>query len=173
MLRKPSLVHSKMLNICFQLFSVRWIQFVSFFLKTCTTFCCLYIDLQNMLPNFLLTFHFQNDILIQLFTSVALYVALYIRTKYCSNKAISNIFFVYFTFLLYRCKFDKHFCNFWKKFRCQNYLKQDKREEWLLTLLQGVMLFCEPKYILNLSPSQTPPIILGSQVYDVILIPQQ
>ena len=54
---------------------------------------------------------FGKRTLLQVFTSVAIYVAVYITAKYCSNKAISSIFH-FFTAQMQVSQ--KNFC---KKFR--------------------------------------------------------
>ena len=55
---------------------------------------------------------FAKSTLLQVFTSVAIYVALYITTKYCSNKAIFSSFIS-----IFYCADTSFTKNFWKKFR--------------------------------------------------------
>ena len=54
---------------------------------------------------------FAKSTLLQVFTSVAVYVALNITTKYCSNKAIFSSYISLFYFV--DASFTK---NFWKNF---------------------------------------------------------
>ena len=54
---------------------------------------------------------FAKSTLLHVFTSVAIFVALYITTKYCSNKAISSSYIS-----LFYCADAIFTKNFWKKF---------------------------------------------------------
>ena len=101
MLRKPLLVHSKMVNICCQLFpSPSQMDLVQFFVSQ-------NISTISLLVKWILKYivykrqrqeecflsgdaPFAKSILFHAFTFVALHVALCIKTKYCSNKALSS-----------------------------------------------------------------------------------
>ena len=105
---------------------------------------------------------FAKCILLHVFTSATIHVAPCIKTKHGFNKEISSS--LYFTFLLHRCKFYKHFYHFQKKIsihhrslcfyqiltrQYHNHLGHERREEHLLTLLHTFLLFFKLQYILN------------------------
>ena len=88
--RKPLLVHSEMVNICCQLFPI-----------------LIQIDLvQCFLSQNIYTISFFVNILLNVFSYVAIHVALYITTKSRSNKAISSSYIS-----LFYCA-DASFTNF-------------------------------------------------------------